>query len=978
MRTRQRQPRTILVLLLMAVVILTASKPFNHAFVGAKVAQPPAQPFYTITNLGTLGGNLSTAYGLNNRGQVVGSSAIANSTTQHAFLWQNGSMIDLGVLPGFAFQSLAQQINEAGQIVGYSLASPSSHHAFLWQNGQLMDLGALQGLPNSSASSISDDGLIAGNSFAASATNGRAVTWQNGAINDLGAQGFILFAGRFGQMAGTALNATGQQRAFLSQAGVKTELGTLPNYPNSYTHDVNIFSHVVGTSFTQFSDVFTGHAFLWRNNVMTDLGTLGGIFSFALSINDGNQIVGKATTLNSAQHAFIWQQGVMRDLNDLIPAGTGWELSTADSINNKGQIVGTGNIGGQVRAFLLTPIRALLAGNANAAPGSTVTVPIDLLSSGDENALGFSLTYDPAILSNPQAALGADAAGATLNLNTSQTAQGRVAIAVALPAKQAFVAGTRRVVNVSFTIAANAPAVTTPINFGDQPIVREVADAAAVILPTSYTPGSVTVSPGYEADLTPRSTGNNNGTVTIADWVQAGRFAAGIDKAAVGNEFQRADCAPAETKGNGQLSLADWVQAGRYAAGLDAVVAAGGPTAPTAALALAGSATPNSALRTPQSRTVRLSNANLAAGQAGALALEFEAQGDENALGFSLNFDAAKLRFVSATLGSGAAGAALNLNTNDAANGRVGLVLALPAGQTFAVGLRQLLTVTLMPATNAGGTMTVTLGDAPVSREVVNAAAQGLTANWQAATVTVARAIANVSAASFSAEALASEAIAAAFGNELATATQAAVTLPLPTTLAGTTVRVTDSVGVERLAPLFFVSPNQVNYLIPFGTMMGEATVTVTNGTGVLASGRLRIAAVAPAIFAANANGQGLAAAVALRVRADGSQSYEPVGRYDAAQNRMVAVPIDLGGPTERVYLLLFGSGWRYRSALTNVTATLGGAQVEVSYAGAQGDRAGLDQLNGLIPRSLSGRGEVQLMMSADGLTANVVTLNVK
>ncbi len=616
----------------------------------------------------------------------------------------------------------------------------------------------------------------------------------------------------------------------------------------------------------------------------------------------------------------------------------------------------------------------------SAAPGSNVVLPVELVSLGDENALGFSLTFDTNILSNPQAALGTDAVGATLNLNLSQTAQGRVGLAVALPATQRFAAGTRQLVNVTFTIAANAPAVTTPVGFADQPISREVADAAAVILPTSYTPGSVTVSPGYEADVTPRPNGNNNGTVTIADWVQAGRFAAGVDTAAAGNEFQRADCAPKETKGDGKLSIADWVQAGRYAAGLDAVVSAGGPTAPVSGL-LAEKEGPNNAPQTAEqqaARTIRLRNASLTPGQTGALAIEFDALGNENALGFSLNFDPAKLRFVTATVANEANGAQLNVNANQAANGRVGLAVALPAGQSFAAGTRQLLVVTLVAAANAAGAVTLTLGDAPIGREVVDATARGLTANWVAGVVTVARSVASVSAASFSASAVASETMVAAFGVGLATNMQAANSLPLPTTLAGTTVRVRDGAGVERLAPLFFVAPGQVNYLVPLGTAAGEAEVTVTSGDGAVSIGKVRIAPVAPGLFAANANGQGVAAAVALRVRADGTPSFEPIARFDAALNRFVAVPLDLGAESEQVFLLLYGTGWRARSSLSGVTVKLGGVDLPVSFAGAQGDLAGLDQINARLPRTLAGRGELDLVLNVDGVAANVVRVSVK
>ena len=146
--------------------------------------------------------------------------------------------------------------------------------------------------------------------------------------------------------------------------------------------------------------------------------------------------------------------------------------------------------------------------------------------------------------------------------------------------------------------------------------------------------------------------------------------------------------------------------------------------------------------------------------------------------------------------------------------------------------------------------------------------------------------------------------------------------------------------------------------------------------------GTRQIAAVAPGVFTADASGLGLAAAVALRVRADGSLSYESVTRYDPVQNRPVAVPIDLGPDlgtaTDQVFLLLFGSGWRFRSSLSNLNLTIGGIALPVVYAGLQGDFVGLDQINVQLSRSLIGRGEVDVVLTVDGVTANTVRVNFK
>jgi uncharacterized protein (TIGR03437 family) len=235
--------------------------------------------------------------------------------------------------------------------------------------------------------------------------------------------------------------------------------------------------------------------------------------------------------------------------------------------------------------------------------------------------------------------------------------------------------------------------------------------------------------------------------------------------------------------------------------------------------------------------------------------------------------------------------------------------------------------------------------------------------------------LAAVSAASFDGASLAAESIVSAFGANLATATQAATTTPLPTTLSGTTIRIRDSANVERDAPLFFVSPAQVNFLIPADVAAGAASLNLTSGDGSTAAGTLQISNVAPSLFTANANGQGVAAAVALRVRANGQQVIEEVARWDAAQNRFVAAPIDLAVENEQVILILFGTGLRYRSSLSSVSARIGGTDAQVLFAGAQNDFVGLDQVNVVLPRSLAGRGEVDVVLTVDGETANTVRI---
>jgi uncharacterized protein (TIGR03437 family) len=238
--------------------------------------------------------------------------------------------------------------------------------------------------------------------------------------------------------------------------------------------------------------------------------------------------------------------------------------------------------------------------------------------------------------------------------------------------------------------------------------------------------------------------------------------------------------------------------------------------------------------------------------------------------------------------------------------------------------------------------------------------------------------VSTVSAANFTGAELANESIVAAFGDKLATRVQTALSIPLPTTLAGTFVKIKDSSGVERFAPLFFVAPSQVNLQVPAGTANGAATITITSGDGTVSTGTMNITTVAPSLFTADATGRGIAAAVVARVKSDGTQVYEPVAQFDAGQNRFVHTPIDLGQANEQVFLILHGTGFRHRSSLSSVNATIGGTNADVLYAGLVDGFVGLDQSNIRIPRSLAGRGVVDVRLSVDGKPANTVTVQIK
>jgi hypothetical protein len=372
--------------------------------------------------------------------------------------------------------------------------------------------------------------------------------------------------------------------------------------------------------------------------------------------------------------------------------------------------------------------RTIQALNASGGGGGTVIVPIQITAQGDENAIGFSLTFDQTLLSNPVVALGADAGLATLNTNASQVASGRYGMVLSLPTEQTFPAGTRHLANVTFTTAAVGSQTVTQIGFGDQPVVREVSDTSAETLLTGFTGGSVTLTLGYEADVAPRPNGSNTGSITISDWVQTGRFSSGLDTVIPGSEFQRADCAPRSSLGNGSITISDWVQAGRYASGLDPVLSAGGPTG-TGSQSQGGgtegkftaegkSVITDEALA-PKS-TVRLASTSLEGERTREISIELDTLGIENALGFSLMFDATKFSFVSARKGDAWEMATLNVNELEIEQGRVGIALALPAGTTFGLGRHQVVVLTFKAKADESETMLTGFSDQPVAREVVD------------------------------------------------------------------------------------------------------------------------------------------------------------------------------------------------------------------------------------------------------------------
>ena len=236
---------------------------------------------------------------------------------------------------------------------------------------------------------------------------------------------------------------------------------------------------------------------------------------------------------------------------------------------------------------------------------------------------------------------------------------------------------------------------------------------------------TLTVNPvGYEGDVAPRPDGD--GTLTIADWVQEGRYIVGLDTPAPGSEFMRADCAPRATQGDGKMTVADWVQVGRYAVGLDPLEAIGGPAAP-----LSGSVAPKEAQKLATAgtkRVVSFTAAPLKCGKSGVVTVTLAAQGDESALGFGVSFDAKRLKFVSAKVVGAAAAATLNVNASDAGNGHFGVALMLPLPKTCAPGKQPVVAFTFQPL--LPGPTPLSFSDQVVTREIAGMDAAVLPASF--------------------------------------------------------------------------------------------------------------------------------------------------------------------------------------------------------------------------------------------------------
>jgi probable HAF family extracellular repeat protein len=338
-----------------AIVIATVALAVLPGLVsdeGSRAADAPGP--YVLTDLGTLGGLSAHANDINDAGEIVGASTTAANRLR-AFLWRNGSMTDLGTLGGFHSEAFAISAN--GHVAGRSQTSAAKYHAVLWSGGAITDL-----TPSSDYAAA--NGVNSGKQVVGTVDNWKGFVWQNNVLTLLGDLGGgcsnAMDINDTGHIVGSSCTTeVNRPHATLWHQGAVFDLGVVPGQDDAGASAINLIGQIVGSSGTMDPETYeiTSRSFLYDGtlNVLPVPGTEG----YAGDINDSGVVVGtmRAAGGFSKWHAYIYADGVVTNLNSLIPAGSGLHLAYGTAINNAGQIVGTAfDAQGRYHAYLLTPM----------------------------------------------------------------------------------------------------------------------------------------------------------------------------------------------------------------------------------------------------------------------------------------------------------------------------------------------------------------------------------------------------------------------------------------------------------------------------------------------------------------------------------------------------------------------------------------------------------------------------------------------
>ena len=321
-----------------------------------------APPTYTLTVLTPGAGQA-----INNSGQAAGQATNQNGLggPEHAFLYQNGQVTDLGVLVGASGYSQANAINAGGHVAGYFAAAVQGQSFLYGQGGQVQTF-AVPGSASTQALGLNNLDQVVGSYFStATGHTGAFLRQASGELVDLGILGgsdaAALAINNDGLIVGWLLMADGRH-AFLQQPGASAplDLGNL-GLGGTQANAVNDLQQVVGTS--------AGHAFLYAGGTLNDLGAFGGRQTVAYGINNLSQIVGdyviSSGTEGQSFHGWVYLEGQLYDLNGLLdPAAQGWTIIGARGVNDAGQIIATAvnpSQGNGTFAVILTPEQSLFS-----------------------------------------------------------------------------------------------------------------------------------------------------------------------------------------------------------------------------------------------------------------------------------------------------------------------------------------------------------------------------------------------------------------------------------------------------------------------------------------------------------------------------------------------------------------------------------------------------------------------------------------